>query len=289
MARALPGGRPAGKRPGRRLGRLAASALLVLGAVVTVVPFYFMFVFATHSTAEIFSLPPPLWFGDEFAANYRILLERVNFWRSVWNSAYLTVVGTVCTLFFCSLAGYAFALYEFRHRERLFGMVLAVLLIPTTLNLIPGYLVMTQLGWVNEPRAVWFPGIASALGIFMMRQYIASAIPRDLPDAARIDGASEFGIYWRMILPLSRPALGTLALVTFIGYWNVFEGALVLLRTQETATVQLALSGLRAAGGSTEWGAIMAGTAITVIPLLVLFAFTSRQLISGLTAGSTKG
>ena len=285
----IPGARArAGSRPGATGLRVAGWLLLGLGVVITILPFYFMFVFATHPRENIFMTPPPVWFGDHFLENYRVLIESTPFWRSVWNSLYLTAVGTVLTLFFCALSGFGFAMYDFRGREQLFAIVMGVLLIPTALNMIPGFLVMNQLGWIDQPRALWLPGIANAVGIFLMRQYIGSAIPRELPDAARIDGCSEFGIFWRIILPLAKPALGTLGLITFIGYWNVFESALVLLRSRETLTVQLALSGLRGAA-NTQWGAIMAGTAITVAPLLVIFAFTSRQLIAGMTAGSVKG
>lgn len=294
---------------GGGLARLSGYGLLLLGGLATLAPFYFMFVFATHERSEIFGSPPPLWFGNDLATNYQILLQKIPFWRAYWNNVYLALVVTLCNLFFCSLAGYAFAMYEFRGRNQLFAFVQATLLIPAILNLIPFYLVMTQLDramdplanafagtflgqlhlfdWINTPKALWLPGMAGAIGIFMMRQYIASAIPRDLVDAARIDGCSEFGIYWRVVLPLVRPVLGTLGLITFIGSWNRFADVAVILRSQETQTLPVVLRTLQGAT-DVEWGAIMAGTALLVAPLLLLFVFAARQLMEGLTSGAVK-
>ena len=149
---------------------------------------------------------------------------------------------------------------------------------------------MNLIGWVDKPRALWFPGMASAFGIFLTRQYIQSAIPRELMDAARVDGCTEFGMFWRIILPLIRPALGTLGLITFIGVWNEFVLQSLIFRSAETRTLQTLIRAI--SGGTTatnvDYGGLMMGTAITVLPLLVIFILTSRQLISGLTAGSVK-
>ncbi|GGR13773.1 sugar ABC transporter ATP-binding protein [Deinococcus ruber] len=277
------------QRPARvPMSRAAALLLLGLGALITVLPFYFMFVFATHSRAEIFNLPPPTWFGDNSAANYTNLLGKVPFWRNLWNSLYLAGLSTMTTLFFCSLAGYAFAMYNFKYREALFGIVLATLLIPSALNIVPFALIMQAFGWIDQPRALWVPGMASAFGIFLMRQYIGSAIPKELVEAARIDGTSEFGIYRRIIVPLCGPALATLGLITFINSWNNFLGPLIIFRSVETFTAPLALRSIQGLV-NTDWGALMFGVALTVVPLLVVFAFASRQLIEGLTSGALKG
>lgn len=273
---------------GQPLSRGAALLLLLLGALLTVLPFYFMFVFATHSRSEIFNLPPPTWFGDNTATNYGSLLDRTPFWRNLWNSLYLAIMSTGTTLFFCSLAGFAFAMYTFKYREQLFSVVLATLLIPGALNIVPFALIMQAFGWIDKPRALWVPGMAGAFGIFLMRQYIGSAIPRELVEAARIDGCSEFTIYRRIILPLCGPAMATLGLVTFIASWNNFLGPLIIFRSAETYPAALALRSLQGLV-NTDWGALMLGVVLTVVPLLIVFAFASRQLIAGLTAGATKG
>jgi multiple sugar transport system permease protein len=185
------------------------------------------------------------------------------------------------------MAGYAFAMFEFRFKKALFTLVMATMLLPSFMNMIPSFMIMDVLGWIDEHRALYVPGAASAFGIFLMRQFCVSAVPRDLIEAARIDGCGEFGIYWRVVLPLLKPALGTLGLITFIASWNNFMGPLIVMRSLENYTLPLALRALQSPV-NTEWGALMAGSAIATIPLLVLFAVTSRQLIAGLTTGAVK-
>ncbi|NLG69344.1 MAG: carbohydrate ABC transporter permease, partial [Firmicutes bacterium] len=175
--------------------RIVMYALLGAVAFLTLFPFYWMLVLATHDRGTIFNYPPPLVPGDKAAVNYRQLVETVPFWRNFWNSLYTAGMGTLATLFFCSLGGFGFAMYDFRFKEPLFAVLVATLMIPSLLGIIPYYLIMQWLGWLNHPRALYVPGMASAFGIFLMRQYIASAIPRDLMDAARIDGCREFTIF----------------------------------------------------------------------------------------------
>lgn len=264
-----------------------AYLLVGVGALLMLAPFYFMFVFATHTRSEIFAQPPPLFFSDAFPANLHILMERLPFWKNVGWSLYVALASTLLTLFFCSLGGYAFAMFEFRHKNALFALVLATMLLPSFMNMIPSFMIMDALGWIDEHRALYVPGAASAFGIFLMRQFALSAVPRDLIEAARMDGAGEFGIYWRIVLPLLKPALGTLGLVTFIGSWNNFIGPLIVMRSVDNFTLPLALRSMQNPE-NTEWGALMAGSAIATVPLLVLFVIFSRQLIAGLTAGAVK-
>lgn len=266
---------------------LAAYALVGAGALVMLAPFWFMFVFATQSRTEIFHLPPPLWFGDDLLANVGILTARLPFWRNLAWSLYVALASTGLTLLFCSLGGYAFARLQFRGRELLFTLVMGTMLLPGFMNMIPSFMVMDALGWIDQHRALYIPGAASAFGIFLVRQFALNAVPRELIEAARMDGCGEFGIWWRIALPLLRPALGTLGLVTFIGSWNNFMGPLIVLRSVENYTLPLALRSLQAPT-NTEWGALMAGSAIATLPLIVLFAISSRQLITGLTAGAVK-
>jgi multiple sugar transport system permease protein len=267
---------------------IIAYGIVAVGAVMMLAPFYFMFIFATHHNREIFTVPPPLWFGDALGDNLRDLLTRLpHFWKNLGWSFYIAIMTTALNLFFCSLAGFAFAMYDFRYREVLFAAIMSTLLLPSFIGMIPTVLVMDWLGWFNTPRALYVPGAVGALGIFLMRQYISSAIPRELIDAARIDGCSEFGLYWRIVLPLIGPAMGTLGLVVFIGSWNNFIQPLIVMNDMEMYTVPLALRALQGTG-QTPWGAISAGSAIAVLPLLVIFVFASRRLIEGLTAGAVK-
>ena len=265
----------------------AAYAVVGVGALIMLAPFYFMFVFATHSRTEIFSLPPPMFFGDDFFNNLKILTERLPFWRNLGWSVYVALMSTAMTLLFCSMGGYAFAMFEFRYKNPLFALVLGTMLLPSFMNMIPSFMIMDALGWIDQPKALYIPGAASAFGIFLMRQFVASSIPRDLIEAARMDGCSELGIYARIVLPLLKPALGTLGLITFIASWNNFMGPLIVMRSPDMYTLPLALRSLQSPV-NTEWGALMTGSAIATLPLVVLFVLSSRQLISGLTAGAVK-
>jgi multiple sugar transport system permease protein len=259
---ALPAPRP--RRAGVNVGQLTAYAIVLAGAVLMLAPFYFMFIFATHSDREILSLPPPIWFGNHFDDNLKLLLERLPYWwQNLGWSVYVALAVTAANLLLCSLAGYAFAMFEFRYKKQLFVFVMGTMLLPSFVAMIPTALIMSGLGWMNQPKALIVPAACGALGIFMMRQYIASAIPRDLLDAARIDGCSELGIYFRIVLPL------------------------IVMRDMEMYTVPLALRSLQGTG-QTPWGAICAGSSIAVLPLLVMFALASRRLIEGLTAGAVK-
>lgn len=271
----------------RPLGVWGARLLLGAGALVMLLPFWFMFVFATHSRTEIMSLPPPVWFGDDLLANIKLLTERLPFWRNLGWSLWVAVASTVLTLVFCSMGGYAFAMFEFKGKTLLFGIVMGTMLLPSFMNMIPTFMIMETLGWIDQPRALYIPGAAGAFGIFLIRQFAAASVPKDLVEAARLDGCGEFGIWWRIAVPLMRPALGTLGLVTFIASWNNFIGPLIVMRSPDMYTLPLALRSLQSPV-DTEWGALMAGSAIATLPLLVLFALSSRQLIAGLTAGAVK-
>jgi multiple sugar transport system permease protein len=270
-----------------RLAPWAAYCIVGVGALVMLAPFYFMFVFATQSRANIFNLPPPLWFGDDLLANLKILTERLPFWRNLGWSLYVALASTALTLLFCSMGGYAFALMEFRFKKALFTLVMATMLLPSFMGMIPTFMIMDALGWIDQHRALYIPGAASAFGIFLMRQFASTAVPRELIEAARMDGCGEFAIYWRIVLPLLKPALGTLGLITFIASWNNFIGPLIVMRSLDNYTLPLALRTLQSPV-NTEWGALMTGSAIATIPLLILFAVSSRQLIAGLTAGAVK-
>jgi multiple sugar transport system permease protein len=274
-------------RQGDRLAPLAAYVLVAVGGLIMLAPFYFMFVFASHSRTEIFSLPPPLFFGDDFLLNVKLLTARIPFWRSLGWSLYVALASTALTLLFCSMGGYAFAMFEFRFKQVLFLLVMGTMLIPSFLGMIPTFMIMDAIGWIDQPRALYIPGAASAFGFFLRRQFMCRWFPKDLVEAARMDGCSELGIYWRIVLPLLKPALGTLGLITFIASWNNFIGPLIVMRSPDMYTLPLALRSMQSPG-NTEWGAVMAGSAIATLPLLVLFAISSRRLIDGLTAGAVK-
>ena len=270
-----------------KTSKLSAYLIVGLGGLIMLAPFYFMFVFATHTRVEIFNLPPPLLPGSAFFENLKILTDKIPFWHSLGLSLYVALASTALTLVFCSMGGYAFAMFEFKFKKALFALVMGTMLIPSFLSMIPSFMIMDALGWIDQHRALYIPGAASAFGIFLMRQFALSAIPPELLEAARMDGCGEFSIYWRIVLPLLKPALGTLGLITFISSWNNFIGPLIVMRSADSFTLPLALRSIQSPE-NTEWGALMAGSAIATVPLLVLFFIFSRQLIAGLTAGAVK-
>lgn len=269
------------------LSKMSAYALVGIGSLIMLAPFYFMFVFATHTRTDIFNIPPPLIPGMAFFDNMKILTTKIHFWNSLGLSLYTALASTALTLLFCSMGGYAFAMFEFRFKQPLFLLVMGTMLVPSFLGMIPTFMIMDALGWIDQPRALYIPGAASAFGIFLMRQFVQTSIPKDLIEAARMDGCSELGIYARIVVPLLKPAMGTLGLITFIASWNNFIGPLVVMRSPEMYTLPLALRSMQSPV-DTEWGALMAGSAIATLPLLVLFAIASKRLIEGLTAGAVK-
>lgn len=270
--------------PGTRAGQV----LVAVAALVCLLPFWFTFVFATHPRTVIFDTPPPLWFGASFLDNLALLQERVPYWRNFGLSLYVALATTALNLLLSTMGGWAFAAYEFPYKRALFAVVLASMMLPAFLTMIPSFMVMKTLGWIDQPRALIVPAAAGALGVFMLRQYIASAIPRELIDAARMDGCGELTIFLRIVLPLVTPALGTLGMVTFIASWNNFIAPLVVMRSVENYTLPLALRSMQSPN-NTEWGALMAGSAIAMLPLIVAFLFFARRLVAGLTAGAVRG
>ncbi len=262
--------------------------VLILGVIVTIFPFVWVAMMATHSRGEIFSAPPPFYFGDDLGANYEKLLEVMPFWRVLLNSLSISVFGTVSAMFFCSLCAFGFFAYDFRGKNIIFGIMVASMMVPPVLTIIPMFLTVKFLGILDTHFALWFPGAANAFGIFLIRQYMTNSISREMLDAAKVDGCSDFRIYWSVVLPLIKPALATVGIVMFIGHWNNFLGPLILLSTPDKFVLTLALRAVQSIANS-PWGAIMLGTFLSMLPLLIAFAFFSKQMMAGLTAGSVKG
>ena len=272
----------------RNLPAVCKHTVMIVGVLVTIFPFVWVAMMGTHTRSEIYSSPPPFYFGDNLISNYERLLEIMPFWLVLWNSLYVSILGTVGAVFFCSVCAYGFFAYRFRGRNVIFGIMIASMMVPPVLTLIPFFLTVRFLGILDTHFALWFPGVANAFGIFLIRQYMTSSITRDLLDAAKVDGASDFRIYWSVVLPLIKPALATLAIVMFIGLWNNFLTPLIVLSTPDKYVLTLALRSVQSLANS-PWGAIMLGTFLSMVPLLVAFLFFSKQMMAGLTAGAVKG
>jgi multiple sugar transport system permease protein len=271
------------------LGTIAKYTILVGVAFMLVFPFAWMIDSSLMTTGEIQSRPPVWLPKTPQFNNYPELLDNLPFGRFYLNSLIVTGA-TVCgVLLTSSMAGYAFAKYQFPGRQLLFFAILATLMIPFFVTLIPVFYVVRQLGWIDNYKGLILPGITSAYGIFLMRQFIYG-IPDDLIDAARIDGASELRIYWRIVLPLAKPALATLGTFVFIGSWNSFLWPLLVVNNRDLYTVPLGLNSLRTfAAEARSLHLLVSGAVLSIIPTLILFVFLQRYFIRGIALSGLKG
>lgn len=274
--------------PMSALKRTLLYGILITVALAAVFPFWWMIVGSTRTSETILTLPPPLWPGKALLHNYRELLESIPYWRDLLNTILIGAAYSALVLFFCSLGGYAFAKFRFPGRNRLFALTLVTLMIPNILGLIPMYMEMRTFGWLNTWLPLIVPGAANAFGIFWMRQYIASSVPDELLDAARIDGAGEFRIYWNMVLPIIKPALGALAIFSFLEKWNEFLWPLLILKEPGNYTLPVALASLESIADA-DLGLVILGATLGVLPLLIVFLFSARHFIAGLTMGAVQG
>ncbi len=265
------------------------SLYIILGliALIMLLPFYMMFVMSTLPTNEIFSFPPKMLFGDNLAKNFANMSKSVDLSKAFLNSTIVTFSHTFLVLLFCSIGGYAFAVYDFPGKNKLFALLLVTMMIPQTAGMIPWFIMMSKMGWVNSFYALIIPGAANAFGIFWMRQYCVNNVPRSLMEAARIDGCSEWLIFFRVIAPILKPAYASLGIMTFVGVWNEFLQALIILRKQRLYTLPLLLRSMVSDRG-TDYGALMLASACAVLPLLVFFLSASKFFMDGLTAGAVK-
>ena len=270
-----------------RMTKWIVNGLLVTGSVVTLLPLVWMLSASFMQPGEASHAPPPLLPAHATLANYRELFLRAGMGRYLLNSFLVAGTITLASLAFNLSAGYAFAKLRFAGRERLFQLVLAALLVPLQVAMMPLFLLMKWLHLVNSYGGVIVPALATALGIYLVRQYVRS-IPDELIEAARIDGAGEWTIFLRIVLPLLKPMIVTLAVLTFLASWNDFMWPLIVLSDQAWQTAPVALAGLsREHVQDNEL--MMAGSVVTTLPVLLLFLVLQRQYLQGLLLGSVKG
>ena len=282
------------RRPlSRKLG--AAGPLtyvfLIVVALVSMFPLYWSLVVASHDNSAVAAYPPVLTPGHELWHNLHRLFNsgevNVDFWSALVNSAIVATVVTVSVVLFSALAGFAFAKLRFRGSKFLFVTVIATMLVPVQLGVIPLYIEMVHLGWTNHLMAVIAPNLASAFGVFLMRQYISGSVPNELIDAARVDGCYTFGVFRHVIWPAVRPVAAVLGLLTFMTTWNDFFWPLVVL-SPRNPTVQVAVSTL-ASGYVQDYALVLTGTFVSIIPLLIVFLVLGRNIIGGIMRGAVKG
>lgn len=276
-----------GRPIGRILGRALAYLLVTAGGIVMIVPFAWMLSTAFKSGGSAFDYPPT-WIPRPFTLeNFREVWTAVSFGRYFANSLFVAVSITLFEVLTSALAAYAFARLRFPGRDAIFLMYLATLMIPGQVTIIPNFILMRYLGWINTYQGLIIPAAFTAFGTFLLRQYFLS-IPRELEEAARVDGASYFETWWRIIMPLSMPAVATLGVFSFMGAWNSFLWPFIMVSTSDMRTLTVALRSLQSEYG-TEWGMMMAGSLIAMLPMLIIFLFAQRYFVRGIAISGFGG
>jgi cellobiose transport system permease protein len=263
-----------------------------LVVVLSIFPLYWSLVIASHDNSAVYAYPPKLLPGSNLFHNIGRLfnsdLVTVDFAKALVNSAIVSSVVTVAVVFFSALAGFAFAKLEFRGRKLLFLLVLATLLVPVQLGMIPLYIEMIHFHWLNSIKAVIAPNLVTAFGVFLMRQYIAGGVPNELIAAARVDGCNTWRVFWHVILPAVRPMAAVLGLLTFMNTWNDFLWPFIVL-TARNPTVQVAVADIATPAYTPDYSLILTGCFIAILPLFLVFLLLGRQIVGGIMQGAVKG
>ena len=276
---------PALHRPNVRPGRIVAWTLLFIGGLIMISPLLFMFSTSLKTADQVYDLR--LIPAAPTLANYVAVLADGRFVRWFFNSTLIAVIVTLSNCFFDSLVGYTLAKFEFRGRYFIFLAILSTLIIPTEKLVIPWYLMSSQLGWLDSYWGIMFPGMMTAFGTFLMKQFFET-VPNDFIEAARVDGLNEFQIWWKVAMPLVTPALSALAIFTFLGNWTAFFWPLIVTTSKELYTLPVGLSSF-AVEQSIQWEMIMTGAAIATIPTLLVFIVLQRYIVRGVMLAGLKG
>ncbi|MFH1902691.1 MAG: carbohydrate ABC transporter permease [Candidatus Omnitrophota bacterium] len=268
-------------------GKTVWYIVLGLGAITMLVPFFWMLSTSLKEAGAVFTFPPQ-WIPKPILwRNYADAWNAVPFGRFYLNSIFISISQTFGVLLTSSLAAYAFARLEFPGRDKLFFLYLATMMLPGAVTMIPVFILLKMVGWIDTYKALIIPGLFTAYGTFLLRQFFMS-IPGDLEDAARIDGCSKMGIYRHVVIPLSKPALATLGTMTFIGSWNSFMWPLIVTNSMEKKTLPIGLASFQGLY-TTDWTLLMAASIIVMVPTLVVFIFNQRFFVEGIKLSGMKG
>lgn len=273
------------------LTRIVGYGVLILVAGMMIVPFMWMVSTSLKSPGTEFSYPPEILPTQLDLTNYQTLFINLPFGRYFINTLVITLATVAGQLLICSLAAYGFARLNFMGRDTIFVLYLTTMMIPFQITLIPLYLIITQLGWVNTYQGLIVPGISSAFGIFLLRQSFLN-IPRDYQDAARIDGASEWAIFSRIFLPLNGPTLATLGVFAFMGTWTDLIWPLLIARNEQMRTLELGLAYFNARPNAflqPNWPLLMAGSVVVMLPVLIVYIVAQRYFVQGIALSGVKG
>jgi ABC-type glycerol-3-phosphate transport system permease component len=276
------------KGPATQLRRIFLYAILIIGVIISIFPLYWMVITSLQSRGETFVLPPHLFVTKPVWRNYLDVFEKTNFATGFLNSTFITMVKTFFTLLFSAMGGFAFAKYDFPGRNALFVFLLGTMMIPGVVTLIPIFMVIVSIGWVDTYQALIVPGLASAFGIFLMRQYMLT-IPDELLAAARIDGAGDLRLFFQLALPMSVPALITLAIFTFFANWNDLFWPIIIIRTAAHYTLPLTIMLLRSRFPlNVDYSVIFAASFMATIPTLLVFFWLQRHFTGDVLSGALR-
>ncbi|MDO5740136.1 MAG: carbohydrate ABC transporter permease [Ornithinimicrobium sp.] len=261
--------------------------LLTFALLLVITPFVWMVLGSVKTTAELRQVPPTWLPESPTLDNFKALFTRLNFGRYFFNSTLVAVVVTVANLLFCSMVGYALAMLNFRGKKTIFALIMGTLMIPGVVTFVPLFVLVANMGLVNTLPGLFLPFLVGPFGVFLMRQFIMG-LPKDLIEAARIDGAGEITIFMRVVLPLLTPALATLGILTFLGSWNNFLWPLVVAQGEESYTLPVALALVSTGQNQTDYGLLLAGATVVVMPVLLVFLFFQRHFIQGIASTGLK-
>ncbi|MEU8823175.1 carbohydrate ABC transporter permease [Streptomyces sp. NPDC048636] len=276
-------------RAGRQLhGGPVTYAVLILFTAGSLFPLVWTAVAASRSNTRLAETPPPFWFGGNLARNLEIAWTDANMGTALLNTT--VVAGTIAagTVLFSTIAGFAFAKLRFRFKNALLLLTIGTMMVPPQLSVVPLYMTIAELRWTDQLQAVILPTLVSAFGVFFMRQYLLQALPSELVEAARMDGASSLRIIWHVVFPAARPAMAVLGMLTFVQAWNDFFWPVIALTQNGDPTVQVALTGL-GRGYIPDQSVIMAGALLGTLPLLIAFVLFGKQIVGGIMQGAVKG
>ncbi|MFC9063718.1 carbohydrate ABC transporter permease [Streptomyces harbinensis] len=283
----------------RRRGRRAGSAgrqmhggwltytILIIFTIGSLVPLVWQLIAASHSSGRLAQTPPPFWFGDRLFDNLERAWTDANLGLALLNTTFVAGTITVSTVLFATLAGFSFAKLRFRAKNVLMLLVIGTMMVPPQLTVVPLFMGAAKLEWVDQLQVVILPMMVSAFGVFFMRQYLSQALPTELIEAARMDGAHSLRVVWHVVFPVARPAMAVLGMLTFVAAWNEFFWPIIAL-TQRNPTVQVALTNL-GRGYVPDQGVIMAGALLGTLPLLIAFVLFGKQIVGGIMHGAIKG
>ncbi len=269
-------------------GKVILYILLILIAVVNVFPFYWMLSISLQPLKAVYEYPPQFYPKHPILDNYRQIFMKYNFLRFTLNSLFISTVAALGQLFTCSIAGFAFARMKFKGKELLFALILATIMVPIEVVIIPEFLLMGKLGWINTYLPMIVPSfLIGTTGVFLMRSFYEN-VPKELEEAAVVDGATPFTIYWRIFVPVSRASLSALFIISFLINWNAFLRPLIYLNSKKLYTLTLGLISF-VGEFSAQWNFLLAGAVVSVVPIFTVYLLMQRQFIEGITSTGVKG